>query len=145
MHGIHGKIGCCGCAHYDIWIAFYYRRGRGHSCDRAIFDVLLNGTTVGQINLNNGTRDVSVYGGEFRAEDADEQIEVRLKCALASCPNSITTFMMIVKRRDGRSAVIDNAGVTDVWSYDLNTLHYIYKSARFYRVEEDVYVEKEEL
>jgi hypothetical protein len=50
--------------------------------------------------------------------------------------------MMIVKRRDGKYAVMDNAGVTDVWRYDLNTLNYIYKSASFYRNGEKVYVNK---
>jgi len=154
MHGIHGMIGCCGCApHYDIRIVFFYDRDRtpGHICDSAIFDVLLNGKTVGQINLNNSSRPPrpgipsggSVYGGEFHAEDVDDHIEVRLRCALASCHNSITTFMMIVKRRDGKYAVLDSAGVTDLWRYDLNTLDYIYKSASFYRDGEKVYVNKQ--
>jgi len=85
----------------------------------------------------------SPYGGEFRAEDGNDQIEVRLRCALSTCHNSITTFMMIVKRRDGKYAVLDNAGVTDLWRYDLNTLSYIYKSASFYRDGEKVYVNKQ--
>jgi hypothetical protein len=154
MHGIHGMIGCCGCApHYDIRIVFFYDRDRtpGHICDSAIFDVLLNGKTVGQTNLNNSSRPPrpgipsggSVYGGEFHAEDVDDHIEVRLRCAPASCHNSITTFMMIVKRRDGKYAVLDSAGVTDLWRYDLNTLDYIYKSASFYRDGEKVYVNKQ--
>jgi len=154
MHGIHGMIGCCGCApHYDIRIVFFYDRDRtpGHICDSAVFDVMLNGKTVGQINLNNSVRPPrpgipsggSVYGGEFHAEDVDDHIEIRLRCALSSCHNSITTFMMIVKRRDGKYAVLDNAGVTDLWRFDLNTLSYIYTLASFYRDGEKVYVNKQ--
>jgi hypothetical protein len=154
MHGIHGMIGCCGCApHYDIRIVFFYDRDKtpGHVCDSAIFDVLLNGKVVGQINLNNSSRPPrpgipsggSVYGGEFHAEDVDDHIEVRLRCALSTCHTSITTFMMIVKRRDGKYAVLDNVGVTDLWRYDLSTLSYIYKSASFYRDGEKVYVNKQ--
>ena len=154
MHGIHGMIGCCGCApHYDIRIVFFYDRDKtpGHSCDLAIFDVLLNGKIVGQINLNNYASPPrpgipsggSVYGGEFHAEDVDDHIEIRLRCALSTCHTTITTFMMIVKRRDGKYAVLDNAGVTDLWRYDLNTLNYIDKSASFYRDREKVYVNKQ--
>ena len=29
----------------------------------------------------------SPYGGEFRAEDGNDQIEVRLRCALSTCHN----------------------------------------------------------
>jgi hypothetical protein len=114
--------------------------------------VVLNGETVGQINLNND-RDPprnsipsggNVYGGEFNAQDVDNKIEVRLQCTASSCHTSITTFMMIVKRReDGKYAVLDNEGVIDVWNYDLDTLDYIYTSASFYREGENVYVNKE--
>ncbi len=153
MHGIHGRLGSCGCRpDYEVWIVFFYDKQRtpGHTCDSAIFDVYVNGGIIGQINLNNSSRPPrpeirsggDVFGGEFHAADADHQLEIRLVCAGSSCHTSITTFMMIVLRRDGMYALLDNAAMNDLWSINLEELVYRYDYAKFYRQGEKVYVEK---
>jgi hypothetical protein len=151
LHGIHGKIDCCNCgSKYLVWVVFFYRRGAGHSCDRATFDVYVNVardgmTLAGSINLNNGTVDRSVYGGEFETEDVASIISIELRPSPGNTNphNNITTFMLISQRRSDRKyAVIENAGMSDRWEYNLDELDYIYSFAEFVRNGEEVSVNK---
>jgi hypothetical protein len=88
----------------------------GHSCDAAIFDVMVNGVVIGVANLNNAGTGDSKTSGElkitaekakeiFSKSENKEELRVSLKCKSGNC-HSGTAEVRIKKQYESGSSII---------------------------------------
>ena len=91
----------------------------GHSCDQAIFNVLLNGVSIGQANLNNAKDGASMNMGEDKKlivtpEQAKEiiskstnpkELVIALQCTSSNCHSSTAEVKITKKVGEGDSVL----------------------------------------
>jgi len=91
----------------------------GHSCDAAVFDVMINGVVIGVANLNNAGTGESKTSGElkidatkakeiFEKSENKEELKVSLKCKSGNC-HSGTAEVRVKKQYESGPTVIYHA------------------------------------
>lgn len=63
-----------------ITVGYFPEKGQsGHDCDEAIFELKVNGISLGEVNLNNGNMDFSLNNFRKREENISKQYQAKLK------------------------------------------------------------------
>ena len=68
----------------EITIGYFPgKNSRTHQCDESIFELKMNGISIGEVNLNNGTMDTGLDKMRIRNKKNDESYNIKLKKVLS--------------------------------------------------------------